>query len=267
VCRKALVAGVAVVVALLAVNFVFPRTFSFIRLWVHDAREAADESVPPEQEIARLKLELNQLGKEDDRHFHKVAVQVVEVQKLEKQVAAMKERLDTDATTIRARKASLASKGDFVSYGGKEYDRVKFTEELRQMAARFQVEDEEYKSKEEQLGLRKRTLEANRKKLAELQLVRQQMKTELERLEAALAEERQSQAREQNTLDDSNYQKLRGDVNNVRDRLEVLKQKRVLKGEVNGPVRANEERKAKEDAIDKFLNEDPRFNGVSKDKQ
>jgi len=266
-CRKALVAGVAVVVSLLAVNYVFPRTFSFIRLWVHEARESADESVPPEKEIARLKLELEQLSKEDDRHFHKVAVQVVEVQKLEKQVAEMKTRLDRDAALIRERKASLAAKGDFVSYEGNKYERAAFTEELRRLASRFQIEDEEYRSKEEQLALRKRTLEMNRKKLAELQLVRQQMKTELERLETALAEERQSQAREQNTLDDSNYQKLRKDVDSVRDRMEVLKQKRVLKGEVNGPVRAGEERKAKEDAIDKFLNDDPRFNTVSKDKQ
>jgi len=95
----------------------------------------------------------------------------------------------------------------------------------------------------------------NRKKLAELKLVRQQMKTELERLETALAQERQNQAMEQNTLDDASYQKLRKDVDSVRDKMEVLKQKRVLKGEVDGPVRADEQRKEQEAAIDRFLNE------------
>jgi len=193
-CRKALVAGVAVVVSLLAVNFVFPRTFSFIRLWIHEARESADESIPPEKEIARLKLELEQLAKEDERHFHKVAVQVVEVQKLEKQAADMKARLDRDVVLIRARKASLTGEGQFVTYENNKYDRAVFTEELRQMAARFQVEDEEYRSKEEQLALRKRSLELNRKKLSELRLTRQKLNTRLEMLETRLVRERQRQA-------------------------------------------------------------------------
>jgi len=266
-CRKALVAGIAVVVSLLAVNYVFPRTFSFIRLWIQEARESADESVPPEKEIARLKMELDQLAKEDERHFHKVAVQVVEVQKLEKQVAEMKTRLDRDVVLIRARKASLTGEGQFVTYEGNKYDRAVFTEDLRQMAARFQVEDEEFRSKEEQLALRKKNLELNRKKLSELRLARQKLKTRLERLETSLAAERQQQAAEANTIDDSSYLKLNKEVEAAEDKQEVRKQKTVLKGEVNGPVRAAEERKAKEDAIDKFLADDPRFNAVGKDKQ
>jgi len=117
------------------------------------------------------------------------------------------------------------------------------------------VDEQLVKSKEEQLSLRKKNLEMNRKKLAELKLVREQMKTELERLETALVQERQNQAAEQNTLDDASYQKLRKDVDSVRDKLEVLKQKRVLKGEIDGPARATEQRKEQEAAIDRFLNE------------
>jgi len=266
-CRKALIAGIAVVVSLLAVNYVFPRTFSYLRLVVRDAREAADDSVPPEKEIARLKMELDQLAKEDERHFHKVAVQVVEVQKLEKQVADMKVKLDRDVVLIRARKTSLAGEGRFVTYEGQQFDRSRFSDELRLMASRFQVEEEEYKSKEEQLALRKRNLELNRKKLSELRLARQKLKTRLEVLETTLVAERQQQALEANTIDDASYLKLSKDVEKAEEKAEVRRQTGVLKGEVNGPVRAAEERKEKEDAIDKFLNEDPRFNGVSKDKQ
>jgi len=266
-CRKALIAGVAVVVSLLSVNYVFPRAFSHLRLWVQDVREAADDSVPPEKEIARLKMELNQLAQEDERHFHKVAVQVVEVQKLEKQVTEMKTRLDKDVALIRARKTSLAGDSRLVTYEGQQFDRSRFTEELRLMASRFQVEEEEYKSKEEQLALRKKNLELNRKKLSELRLARQKLKTRLERLETTLAAERQQQALEANTIDDTNYLRLSNDVEKAEDKAEVRRQTGVLKGEANGPVRAAEERKEKEDAVDKFLSEDPRFNTVGKDKQ
>jgi len=267
-CRKALVAGIAVVVSLLAVNYVFPRTFSFIRLWVHDAREAADDSIPLEKEIARLKLEVDNLAKEDERRFHKVAVQVVEVQKLEKQVAETNARLEKDAAIIRARKASLDAKGDFVSYEGQKFERTRFEGELYELASRFQVEEEEFKSKEEQLSLRKKNLELNRKKLSELRLTRQKLKTRLERLEAKLAAYRQRQAMDESVIDDPDLQKLLKEIEAAEDKQEVNEQKAALKTEVNGGVRAAEERNEKKAAINKFLTENPRLNNtVSKDKQ
>jgi hypothetical protein len=257
--KKVLIAGVAVVVSLLAVNYVFPKALSFACMWLQEARTSAEDSVPPEKEIARLKMELENLSKEDDRHFHKVAQQTVEVQNLEKQVTSMKKRVNDDATRIYAMKASYEAsrKADekFVTFKGEKFDRDTFQDELRVTASRFQVDEQLVKSKEEQLSLRKKNLEMNRRKLSELKLVRQQMKTELERLETALAAERQNQAMEQSTLDDASYQKLRKDVDTVRDKLEVLKQKRILKGEIDGPVRATEQRKEQEAAIDRFLNE------------
>jgi hypothetical protein len=253
--KKVVIAVVAVGLSLLAVNFVAPKAVSYLCLVVEQAQQSAQDAIPPEQEIGRLKMELENLSKEDERHFHKVATQIVEVQNLEKQVASMKERNDKDAAVLKARFVALESKDKFVTYEGTKYDRSQFQDELRAAGARFQVDEQLYKSKAEQLSLRKKNLDMNRKKLAELKLVRQQMKTELERLETALAQERQNQAMEQNTLDDASYQKLRKDVDSVRDKMEVLKQKRVLKGEVDGPVRADEQRKEQEAAIDRFLNE------------
>ena len=261
-CKKALVAGVAVVVSLLTVSFFCPTVCSHIKLWWQERQKEAQESIPPEKEIARLKMELDNLGREDERHFHKVAVQIVEVQNLDKQVAGLRTKLNEDELRVRKMKASyqagLDAKEKQVSHSGKSYDLDQFREELRATAARFQVDEQLVKSKEEQLSLRKRNLEMNRKKLAELKLVRQQMKTELERLETALAVERQAQAEASNTLDDGSYLKLRKDLDSVRDKLEVMKQKQILRGEIDGPVRADEQRKEKEAAIDRFLNE--RFN-------
>jgi len=254
-CKKALVAGVTVIVSLLAVNYFWPEACSHFRLWCKEKREAAQDSIPPEKEIARLKMELDNLAKEDERHFHKVAVQIVEVQNLDKKVVAMRKRLGEDETRIVAMKSSLDKADKYVSYKGEKYEVDQFRDELRATASRFQVDEQLVKSKEEQLSLRKKNLEINRKKLSELKLVRQQMKTELERLETALAAERQAQALEQNTLDDASYQKLRKDLDSVRDKLEVMKQKQVLKGEIDGPVRAAEQRKEQEAAIDRFLNE------------
>lgn len=256
--RKTFVAGVAVVVSLLAVSVVCPTFRSHVRLWLKERHQDAQDSVSLEQEIARLKMEVRRLEAEDDRHFDKVAKQIVEVKKLEKDVASMKTRLDKDLVLIRSRKASLVGEEGFVTYEGQKFERTRFNDELRALASRFQVEEEELKSKEDQLALRQANLELNRKKLSELRLTRQKLNTRLELLETRLVRERTRQAEQASTIDDANYLRVSKDVDRVEERLSVNEEKQKLKGEVNGPVRAAEERKQKEAAIDEFL-KDPRF--------
>jgi peptidoglycan hydrolase CwlO-like protein len=253
--KKIVIAAVAVVVALVVIKTTW--IGSHARLWRKQIAEYARSQVAPEQEIQRLKMELKNLEKEDDRHYHKVATQIVEVQKIETQVAAMKKDLDERETRIKAMKNSLVGEEKFVTYKGERFARTDLQAQLRVSAQRFQVDEETVKSKQEQLATMKQTLEVNRKKLSELKLVRQQMMTELQRLETALVAERQAQAAENNTLDDASYLKLRKEMNAVKDRIEVLKQKRALKGDVEGPVRAAEQRKEQEEAIDRYL--DARF--------
>ena len=256
--RKALVAGLVVVVSLVTVSYVCPKACSHVKLWLKQRHQAAEDSIPPEQEIARLRMELENLAREDDRHFDRVAKQIVEVNRLEEQVKNMRTDLDKEERRIVALKSSYdaAVKADRkkVAHGDAEYDLQAFRNDLLAAAARFEIDEKLLKSKDEQLSLRKKTLELNRRKLSELKLVRQQMKTELERLETALAAERQHQAAEQNTLDDASYKRLRKDLDRVRDKVEVMKQKQILKGEIDGPVQA-EKRKEQEAANERFLNE------------
>jgi len=218
--KKVLIASVAIVVGLLVVSFT--RIGGHLRVLRKDFCETINRQIPPEQEIARLKIDLDNLAREDDRHFDKVARQIVEVKNLDAQV-----------------------------------ERTKLQAEYRNSGYRFQVDEETLKSKQEQFATMKQTLEVNRKKLSELKLVRQQMMTELQRLETALAAERQAAAAENNTLYDASYQKIRKDMDRVSDRIKVLKEKRTLKGDVEGPVRAAEQRKEQEEAIDRYL--DARF--------
>jgi chromosome segregation ATPase len=253
--KKIVIAAIAVVVALVVIKGTW--IGSHFRLWKSQVKGWAARQIPPEQEIQRLKMELRNLEKEDDRHYHKVATQIVEVGKVETQVAVLKKDLAERETRIKAMKTALVGEEKQVTFKGEQFPRSELQAALRVSAQRFQVDEETFKSKQEQLSTMKQTLEVNRKKLSELKLVRQQMMTELQRLETALASERQAQAAENNTLDDASYQKLRKEMNSVRDRIEVLKQKRVLKGEAESPVRATEQRKEQEEAIDRYL--DARF--------
>jgi chromosome segregation ATPase len=251
--KKVLIATLAVVVALVVIKGTW--LGSHFRLMKKNFRSAVSERVAPEHEIARLRMELDGLSKEDDKHYDKVARQCVEVERVKKQVAKMQKELTERETRIRAMKASLTGEDAYVSLNGTRYSRTDMQTQLRLSGQSFQVDEETLKSKVENLAALEQSLTINTKKLSELKLVRQQMSTELQRLETALSEERQAQAQQANTLDDASYLRLRNELNAVKDRIEVLKKKRELKGEVNGPVRINEERRENEARIDAFIND------------
>jgi len=254
-CKKVLIAALAVVVGLAVVKGTW--LGSHLRLALNKARVKVQDSIPPEQEIARLRMELAALERDDDKHFDKVSRMWVQVEKLEKDVAGVRANLTREETRIRKLRGELAG-SEFVLHQGNKYT----VEDLRADALAFQAAEENLKSKEANLDARKKHFALERKKLTELRTTRQTMATELQRLETALAEERHAQATSEQTIDDSGYRRLRKDMESVRERIEVLKKKRQLRGElrIDTPAAETKERDVQ---ADKFL--DTRFGKVEKE--
>jgi chromosome segregation ATPase len=255
-CKKVtLVAALAVIAAVVIVGG--RKLASWGRYGQGQARCWFERNVPPEHEIARLRGELNNLAREDGRYFETVARQGVKVEKLEKKVAALRESLAGEEGRIRAMKASLKSESEFVDYKGDRVSRTNLQAEMRVSAARFQAEEATLHSMQDELSSQKQSYEMNRKKLSELKLVRQQMATELQRLETALAKERQAQAQADNTLDDASYIRLNKEIESIRDRISVMTGKRKLELEVNSPIQEAEKKRDRDAKLDKYL--DTRF--------
>jgi chromosome segregation ATPase len=245
-CKKVLIAALAVVVALGVIKVAGGKgpcsVCSHIRLWFKQAGTAFEESIPPEQEIARLRMELKNLEGEDSKAYEQVARQSVDVENLQEKVNALKDHLKADETRIRSMKTSLTGESQFVTFEGRRESRTRLEERLLSAGARFEVDEARLNSMEEQLAAKKQVYDLNHEKLRTRKLERQKMLTELQRLETALVKERQVQAREENTLDDAGYQKIRKDMDKVRDRISVLKKMRELKGEANEEKAAAERR-------------------------
>jgi len=256
--KKVLIATLAVVFGLAVVKGTW--LGSHLCLKINKARAWVQNQIPPEQEIARLRMELDNLSKEDDKHFDTVARQIGEVKKLERNVESVRKDLGKREASIREMRDSLVSATEQVTFNGTRYDRSELLEQVRLDARAFQADEETLKSKEEKLKAMKKNLAINLKKLNDLKVVRQQMATELQKLETTLAEERQAQAQAESTLDDASYQRIRKDMESVRDRIEFIKTKRELKGEAsNGPVNVNEKQRVEDAKLDKYL--ETRFGG------
>jgi len=248
--KKVLIAALAVVVGLAVVKGTW--IGSHMRLKCSSARHWMEAQIPPEQEIARLRMELNSLAKEDDKSYDKVARMAVDVDNREKAMGKLRTNLTREEVRIRKLKSELADGVEVVVFEGARVSRS----DLRNSAIAFKNAEDNLKSKEGNLEARKRHLALERKKLAELRNKRDEMATDLQKLETALAEERQAQAASESTIDDSNYRQIRKDMDSVRDRINVLKTKRQLRGEFEP---ATETKKVTEQDVqaDKYL--DTRF--------
>jgi chromosome segregation ATPase len=251
--KKVLIGALAVVVGLALVKGTW--LGSHLRSSWRNTREWVKEQVSPEQEINRLRLELRNLERDDDKFYDRVARLSVEVEKQEREIARLKDNLAREEVRIRKLRDQMGA-SEFVIYEGHRYSR----DDLRSDALAFQAAEESLKSKEANLQARRKHLALERKQLTELRTTREEMATALQQLETALAEERHAQAASQSTINDRAYQQLKADMESVRDRIEVLKKKRQLRGELK--LEDNQSRTNQRDAqADKFL--ETRFGGKS----
>ncbi|MFO0877488.1 MAG: hypothetical protein U0840_08950 [Gemmataceae bacterium] len=244
--KKLVIAALAVGLGLVVVKGTW--LGSHLRARANRVINSVKESIPPEQEIARLRMELKGLERDDDKHYDKVARMVVQVEKVEREVSDIKKNLTREEARIRKVREGLTGNVEFVLHEGTRYTR----DDLRAEAVAFRTAEDNYKSKEDNLQAQKKHLALERKKLTELRTIREQMSAELQRLETALAEERHAQAASESTIDDSGYRKLRQDMESVRERIDVLKTKRELRGELRPTIKTEQTRERDQQA-DKYL--------------
>jgi len=254
-CKKVLIAAVAVVIGLAVVKGTW--LGSHLRHSAKRVGQWVETTVPPEQEIARLRMEVQNLKKDDEKHIDKVARLAVEVEKMERELANVKANLTRSEGQLRQVRKELGD-SNFVVFAGQRYTR----DDLRAEALAFKAAEDTVKSKEESIQAKRRILTLEKKKLSELQTVRNQMSADLERLEALLVEERHAQAANQSCIDDSNYLEIRKNMDSVRERIDVLKKKRELRGEMRLPE-VSERQKQQNTEADRFL--EARFGEAKKE--
>jgi len=251
-CKKIVIAAVAAVALLVVLNFT--RVGSHAKLWWHQAGVAIQAQIPPEQEIARLELELkDKMEAEQNRLFGEKVERKLEVKKLDVEVKGLREAVRTETKRVVTMRTCLEGNDKYVVYDGGKFKREELKDELDRSAVTLQSRIELLASKEEELSLAKKSYDEHDRLYRELELARTQMQNELTKLKADLAREKRLQVAEKKPTSSANLERLRTDIDAVRNSLDVMTVRREEQGKSESPVRDHEARKAKQEKLDAFI--------------
>ncbi len=255
--KKVMIAALAVVVG--GGFLIFgSRAISHVRLAVRQAREYAKKQVSPEQELKRLRMELNDSKKEDHRIVDSIVKLEMDVERVQKSVSAKKARLVRLDSEMKGWETALAGEGTDlrVSFNGstRQFSRANVQDQLRTDARTFLNVKNSLKGEEELLKIKQETLTQTRQRLSERQAHREKKLAELQQLENSLLELRRAQASGEATGEDDRLSRFNQDFQSLQERIKSEQRKSVISsGTDKGPIRNAEEQSKTDTEVDALL--------------
>ena len=182
-CKKIGIAAIVVVAGLLVLNKT--KLGDWARYGWHRAKEAMNHSLPPEEEIKRLRYELSQLEPEMNKNMDALASERFASKELRKEVEDGRIALEKRFNEFKHAKNDLKNENvTKVSFDGRL---MKKSDAEAAIASQWET----YKTAEKTLKAKEKLLEAKEAQVAEMEVqvvqwknVRDQMKAEIDRMEA-----------------------------------------------------------------------------------
>jgi len=218
--KKAMIAGLAVVVGVAVLAWLSPKLISTIRYQAGQTIESIEDSVPLETEVGRLRGEVKRLEADEHHYYDQVAKQAVEVDKLRSDVDETTAGMAKQWNNIEAMRASLGDdqKASY-RFGNRIYSREEVTEQLARDFNSYQSCEKELKAKKDLLSAGEKSLAASEDQLGALKGTRRDMEVELAKLEADLKLVRLKEAQSSVKVDDGEYARVRAYIAKLRDRV------------------------------------------------
>jgi chromosome segregation ATPase len=256
-CKKFLIAGVAVALGLLVVKKT--EVGSHLRAWWKDGKTFVQNSIPIDSEIERLKGEIERLDGVYRNQFDPVAQEMVSVENLRKEIAGIEQRLDTEKANIQTMKTDLESRVEFITYGDTKYPRERVAKDLDRRFTAFKTCEAGLKAKKDLLDAKEEKLSQAKNRLEQMKNAKAEMQAELAHLEAEYEGIKVAQIKSDFHIDDSALTNIKVSMANLQDRVKKEKNKLELAGTfLNSPVKVGEKAAAKRDLvkeIDEYFNQ------------
>tara|TARA_B100000809_G_scaffold15587_2_gene13997 strand:- start:1750 stop:2646 length:897 start_codon:yes stop_codon:yes gene_type:complete len=172
-------------VALLVVLLLFGRsTFSYLSTTVSRVHDSVKSAVPVDFELDRARKETSRITPEVRKNMHLIATEEHEIEKLEKRINVLEEKLSQGEKHILRLKSDLESGTLNLSYGGISYTAKEVKQDLESRFGEYTTDAETLKSLVQLLQTRNNALHNAQERLTEMQASQRAMTVEIENLEA-----------------------------------------------------------------------------------
>jgi predicted nucleic acid-binding Zn-ribbon protein len=259
--KKIVIAGLAVAVGVAVLAWLSPKLISVIRYQGDQLIQGAEDSVPLETEIGRLRGEVKRLETDEHTYYDQVAKQAVEVDKLRKDVddttAGLAKQQDNMSAMAKDLKDDVRTS---FHYNGRKYSRDEVTDQLSRDLKSYDSAEKELQAKKDLLSAAEKSLAASEDQLGSLKQTRSDMQVELAKLEADLKLVRLKEAQSSLQVDDNEYSQVKADIAKVRDRIAVKEKALDYEGKfTNGTIdaTAGQDKADEKDVLKQF---DEKFN-------
>jgi len=217
-CRKVLIAAVAVVVGLFLVKKT--ELGGLMNVWWKDARASLERQVPPEVQIKQLRDEIEQIDKDIQKNLGRLAKQEADYEALERQVTALRGRQEERKKDIRAMMEKLQDpRTERISFNGHKYRPSELTHQLQRTVSLHETTKERMKGMETLLQSKKRTLEVSRQRIHEIFTQKEELSTLVAKLETQVEILKLKQTESAVQLDDSHLGRCKDLVSKIERRL------------------------------------------------
>jgi len=208
---------------------------SYVSTAWNRGHQVVRDATPVSFDLERLRGMVKSLDPEIRRNVHAIALEEIQIEQLEAQIAADEKKLAKDKADILTLKADLENNTEFV-YAGRSYTADQVRNDLKNRFARFEANEAALKSRQEILAARKAGLAAAHEKQKEIEAQRLQLDAEIAALEARQKSLEVAQTASKVNLDDSRLARTRELLAEVKAKIEVNEKLVHREGKFTGEI-------------------------------
>lgn len=198
---------------------------SFIRSEISEARKQAEDNIPPEKEISRLRNEVKLLDKDIMAVVNQVAKERVAVNQLQQDVNDLAEKQEGEKALLKTRAEAIKKAEGQVTWGSRTLSVASAKVELADGVKRFETNQRSLDTMQQTLAIRIKNRDTLEKQLETMKNQKQEMSTAIDALENELTTLKLQQMESKYQTDDSRLARIKEDMKKLKTRVDVEREK------------------------------------------
>ncbi len=236
---------------------------SYVRTAKDEVAATIEEAVPIEFQLKRAK---NMLEKELEPEIRKMKHAVAESQV---EVEHLQAKLDEKAKEVRDRRVAImdqreelaTDKTTFLDVNNVSYTKTEFENDLGKRFERFRTFETTFKAEMKVLNAKTQAVEANENKVAKLLAAREELKLQIDELEARVSALQAAETVAESEFDDSKLSNVKDLLDSLDAKVDVRERELALEGQNTDliPLKTEESSKSVVDSVDAYFGNEAPF--------